>query len=120
MMLSIMEGSWCYRKAPPEPIAVMPLGCINLGTTTSHPEYHGGGLLPDSLDRSIQVTVPPCSLLFLDFWGLRHISSTKILLAKDLTERDVSKLVHPSRKGTFPWTLTPGKCLVCIWVLSFV
>jgi hypothetical protein len=34
----------------------VPLVCVNMGST-SHPEYHGGGLLPSGLDKTIQVTM---------------------------------------------------------------
>jgi hypothetical protein len=45
-----------YRRAP-QTRMVMPLGCLNLGSL-NHPEYHGGGLLPSPLDKTIQVSTP--------------------------------------------------------------
>jgi hypothetical protein len=77
-VLSPMKGSCCYRRAP-KTRPIMPLEYVNLGSS-SHPEYHGGGLLPRSLDKTVQVTTPT---LFAKpgFWGLHQLSSKEILLA---------------------------------------
>jgi hypothetical protein len=105
-VLSVMEVSQRYRRAP-RVRTVLPLDCVNLGSD-SHPEYHGGGLLPGMLDKSVQVSTPT---LFAKpgYWGLRSLSNVKILLAKDLSEADSGKLkdVRP-----FLGSFTPGKCLV--------
>jgi hypothetical protein len=97
-VLSTMEGTRRYRRAPDTRVA-MPLGCLNLGSL-SHPEYHGGGLLPSPLDKTIQVVTPT---LFAKpgFWGLRRLTSEEMLLAKDLSEADAEKLAQPSREGSF-------------------
>jgi hypothetical protein len=105
-VLSVMEVSRRYRRAP-RVRTVLPLDCVNLGSD-SHPEYHGGGLLPGMLDKSVQVSTPT---LFAKpgYWGLRSLSNVEILLAKDLSEADSGKLkdVRP-----FLGSFTPGKCLV--------
>jgi hypothetical protein len=108
-VLSSMEGTRRYCRAP-QTRTVLPLACVNLGSL-GHPEYHGGGLLPSPLDKTVQVTTPT---LFakLGFWGLRRLTSEEILLAKDMSEADVSKLARLSREGSFLRMLTPGKCLV--------
>jgi hypothetical protein len=104
-----MEGSRRYRRAPPNR-TVLPLSCLNLGSA-SHPEYHGDGLLPATVDKSVQVSTPT---LFAKpgFWGLRSLSSVEILLAKDLPETDAQKLQDISQQGCFLRTFTPGKCLL--------
>jgi hypothetical protein len=50
-VLSTTEGTRRYRKAPLER-TIFPLECRNLGTP-GHPKFHGGGLLPAVLDRSV-------------------------------------------------------------------
>jgi hypothetical protein len=46
------------------------------------------------------------------FWGLRSLSSVKLLLAKDLSEMDAQQLQDVSQQGCFLPTFTPGKCLL--------
>jgi hypothetical protein len=89
---------------------VIPLECRNLGSET-HPEYHGGGLLPGVLDKSVQIVTPT---LFAKpgYWGLRGLSSKEVLLAKDLSEMDALKLETPGKNASFLRGLTPGRCLV--------
>jgi hypothetical protein len=50
-VLSSMEGTRRYRRAP-QTRTVLPLACVNLGSL-GHPEYHGGGLLPSPLDKTV-------------------------------------------------------------------
>ena len=59
MVLLVMEGSRRYRRVPPNG-TVLPLSCLNLGSA-SHPEFHGGGLLPATLDKSVQASNSLCS-----------------------------------------------------------
>jgi hypothetical protein len=108
-VLSPMEGSCGYSRVP-QTRTILPLECGSLGSS-SHREYHGGGLLPSSLDKTVQVTTPT---LFAKpiFWELRQLSSKEILLAKDLTKVDAAKLAQPSGKSSFLRALTPGKSLV--------
>jgi hypothetical protein len=72
---------------------------VNLGSD-SHLEYHGGGLLPAPLDKSVQVTTPT---LFAKpgFWGLGGLSNVRILMSKDVPEADVCKLQDLSKQACF-------------------
>jgi hypothetical protein len=108
-VLSVMEVSRRYRRAPCDR-TVLTLDCVNLGSG-SHPEYHGGGLLPGMLDKLVQVSTPT---LFAKpgYWGLRSLSNVEILLAKDLSEADSGKLKDVRPKVGFLRSFTPGKCLV--------
>jgi hypothetical protein len=108
-VLSVMEPARRFRQAPANS-GIIPLQCRNLGSET-HPVYHGGGLLPDVLDKSVQIVTPT---LFAKpgFWGLRGLSSKEILLAKDLSEIDALKLATPAKTASFLRGLTPGRCLV--------
>jgi hypothetical protein len=108
-VLSVMEGGQRYRRAPRDR-TVLPLDCVHLGSD-SHPEYHGGGLLPGMLDKPVQVSTPT---LFAKpgYWGLRSLSNVEILLAKDFSEADSGKLQDLSPKVGFLRSFTPGKCLV--------
>jgi hypothetical protein len=75
MVLSTTEGSRRYHLSP-QTCLVMPLECINLGSLC-HPEYHGGGLLPSSIEKTIQVTMP--TLLAKPGFGvLRRLLSEEI------------------------------------------
>jgi hypothetical protein len=86
------------------------LRSVNLGMA-SHPYYHGGGLLPGVLDKRLQVLAPVlCAPKGL--WGLRHLTSSEILVAKDFSPGAVDKLWSDSITNDFLQDLVPGKCLM--------
>jgi hypothetical protein len=45
-------------------------------------------------------------------WGLRHLTSEEILVAKDFSPGTVAKFAPDSLTNTFMASLVPGKCLV--------
>jgi hypothetical protein len=63
------------------------------------------------LDRRVRVLAPA---LFAPkgLWGLRHLSSEEILVAKDFSPGVVSNFSLSSLTNTFLAELVPGKCLV--------
>ena len=97
-------------RAVPASIPADDLRCLNLGSP-GHPHYHGGGLLPGVLDRGVWVLAPG---LFVPKgqWGLRHLTSEEILVAKDFSPGTVAKFAPESLTNTFLADLVPGKCLV--------
>jgi hypothetical protein len=97
-MLPLLEGSQEYSCAPLEQ-TVLPLKCVNSGSKP-HAEYHGEGLLLETLNTPVEVTMP---MLFMKsgFWSLRGLPSAEILLANDLAKADIKKLTCPSKDAHF-------------------
>jgi hypothetical protein len=108
-VLSVQPFVSTFRAIPP-PRDRASLSCVNLGTE-SHPFYHGGGLLPAYLDKRVRVLAPA---LFAPkgLWGLRHLTSSEVLVAKDFSPSTVGKLPPELITNSFLANLVPGKCLV--------
>jgi hypothetical protein len=108
-VLSVQPFVSTFRAIPP-PIGAEDLRCVNLGTA-GHPYYHGAGLLPGLLTRRVRVLAPA---LFAPkgLWGLRHITSDEILVAKDFPPCTVAKISGETLSSAILGRLSPGKCLV--------
>jgi hypothetical protein len=93
MILSYMEEVRSYRTQPASQVLAV-ASLVNLGTEVS-PFYCGGGLLPGTLDSSVQVLTPG---LFVrkGCWGLPRLVSREVLLAKDVSEGSLEDFVAPS------------------------
>jgi hypothetical protein len=79
-MLSVQAPSHRYKPAPSTAV-LTPLGCKNLGSFAA-PYYHGGGLLPGTLDRKTRVLAPG---LYAPkgHWALRPLTVEEVFVAKD-------------------------------------
>jgi hypothetical protein len=98
-----------YRPAPPYCI-VTPLGCINLGTDL-RPYYHGGGLLPASLDRKTEVLTPGVFAPKTK-WALRPLTVEEVLVAKDFSKVLSDLLTAGPITNGLLRDLPPGKPLI--------
>jgi hypothetical protein len=92
----------------PTPSRVFPLAVQSL-SSVSPPVYHGGGLLPWPLDRSVRVACP-CLGLAPGRWGIRPLTTSEILLALDWPKEASSSMHGVTNK--FLLQLQPGKSLV--------
>jgi hypothetical protein len=110
-MLSVMAPTHKFRAAPEEPV-LTPLGCANLGTL-EHPYYHGGGLLPPSIDRRTRILAPG---LYAPkgHWALRPLTLEEVVLAKDFGRILPNLLAVGRLENDLLQRLVPGKSLVAL------
>jgi hypothetical protein len=94
----------------PKSVDVEPLAVLNMGAASAMAYYHGGGLLPSSVNRSTRVLTPS---LFArpGKWGRRALSLVEVLKAKDLSADDIDRLEEFELTNEFFDALLPVKCL---------
>jgi hypothetical protein len=110
-VLSPMTTAFKFRPLPEERV-LFPLRCENLGSA-HQPVYHGGGLLPGSLDTHTAVLTPGVFVPKHN-WALRPLTLEEVLVAKDFGAilPKLMRAGHLSR--AFLQKLCPGKLLVAI------
>jgi hypothetical protein len=109
-VLSAVASSFHFRAAPDDH-AVVPLAVVNLGNS-SHPVYHGGGLLPGLIDRRTRVLTPGVYAP-KGKWVIRCLTYVELLLSKDVSETLAKTLVTCQPLPDIVLSkLLPGKCLV--------
>jgi hypothetical protein len=110
-MLSVQAPTHKYRVAPAS-VVLTPLGCENLGSLRKA-YYHGGGLLPETIDRKTCVLAPGVYAP-KGHWALRPLTLEEVLVAKDFG-RIVPNLLAVGRlENYFLQRLVPGKSLVVL------
>jgi hypothetical protein len=110
-MLSVQAPTHKYRLAPSSAV-LSPLGCENLGSA-GKPFYHGGGLLPESSDRTTRVLVPGV-FAPKGHWALRPLTLEEVLVAKDFGRVLPNLLAMGRLDNDFLRRLVPGKTLVVL------
>jgi hypothetical protein len=97
---------------PPESRVVTPLGCVNLGSE-GRAHYHGGGLLPEIINRRTCVLTPGVCAPEAS-WALRPLSVDVVLIAKDNGQFLACLLSSNSLNNGFLQNLVPGKLLLAL------
>ena len=101
-----------HFQAPPSPLLLNPLSCVNLGSP-SNAIYHGYGWLPSGLDRRVRVLYPALnSGRHGGRWGLRVLTDSEILAGNDVPSSFASRLLTGGLEEDFFRHLLPGKCLM--------
>lgn len=78
------DSVWCTRKRrQPSPLEVVPLRIVNVGSSRV-PIIHIKGLLPSSGLLKCQIITPAIGLK-TGCWGIRHLTSSEILQAYDMS-----------------------------------
>jgi hypothetical protein len=110
-MLSVQAPTHRYRD-PPQAAVLSPLGCENLGTLRA-PYFHGGGLLPDQIDRKTLVLTPGVYAP-KGKWALRSLTVEEVIVAKDFGSLLPVLIAVERLTNQFLHTLVPGKILVAL------
>jgi hypothetical protein len=98
-----------YREAPASAV-LTPVGCENLGGWR-HPYYHGGGLLPEYIDRKTCVLAPGVYAP-KGHWALQPLE--EVVVAKDFGCLLPNLLAVGRLKNQFLQRLVPRKSLVVL------
>ena len=110
-MLSVQAPTHRYRD-PPATTVLSPLGCENLGTARA-PQFHGGGLLPEQIDRRTYVLTPGVYAP-KGKWALRALTVEEVIVAKDFGRLLAASLAVEQLSNRFLDSLVPGKSLVAL------
>ena len=113
-VLSIMPYSKVFRTAPADQV-IIPLQLQTMEATSNpkHVIYHGGGLLPSSLDKRVRVCTPG---LYCPKgkWVVCQLTLEEVLLSKDYSTKTASIFARIGVTNGLLRALIPGKCLTII------
>jgi hypothetical protein len=110
-VLCVQAPSRKYRPAP-SCCVVVPLGCVNLGSS-ERPYYHGGGLIPGNSDRNTEV-LSPGIYAPKGQWALRSLTLEEVLIAKDYNQVLAALMTSGPLTNSFLRELSPDKSIIAL------